>query len=132
MRRILLALLLAAAPAGAGEITALRTLPAGTVVSLSDLGVAEGADAAPFVGLEVVRAIYVGRPVRMQDLGPPTLVRRNAIVQMIYDRGVLSIRTEGRALDAGGQGERIRVMNLSSREPVSATVRGVGLVEVAR
>ena len=66
------------------------------------------------------------------DLGPPTLVRRNAVVVMLYsDRG-LGIRTEGRALDSGGAGEVVRVINLTSRQPVLATVTGENQVEVHR
>jgi flagella basal body P-ring formation protein FlgA len=70
--------------------------------------------------------------VQPGDLGPETLVRRNAVVTMLYSAGGLAIRTEGRALDAGGEGERVRVMNLSSRQAVPAVVRARDLVEVIR
>ncbi|MGF1445905.1 MAG: flagellar basal body P-ring formation chaperone FlgA [Pikeienuella sp.] len=125
-----LVLLVAMCPAVAQDaVTAARTLRPGTVLQPGDLrGPAEAQ--TPLLGLEVRRAIYVDRPVRSADLGPETLVRRNQIVAMLYRKAGLEIRAEGRALDPGGAGERIRVMNLGSRHWVAATVLDRGAVEV--
>ncbi len=126
------------APAPAQEVLATHTLRVGTVLDEGDLKVPRGDDArrreliAALVGLETRRAIYTGRPVVAADLGPPTLVRRNAVVVMLYsDRG-LGIRTEGRALESGGAGEVVRVINLTSRRSLLATVTGQNQVEVQR
>lgn len=123
-----------AAPLAAQSVVAARTLRAGTILAKEDLR-ASG-DAAErlsaLVGLETRRAIYAGRPVALADLGPPTLVHRNDVVVMVYATGALGIRTEGRALDSGGAGEVIRVVNLASRQPVQAVVTGVNRVEVGR
>ena len=145
LRAIVPALVLAfaaPAPAPAQEaahvVVATHTLRAGTVLQERDLKLRGGGDAggreliAVLVGLETRRAIYTGRPVLAADLGPPTLVRRNAVVVMLYsDRG-LGIRTEGRALDSGGAGEVVRVINLTSRRSLLATVTGQNQVEVQR
>jgi flagella basal body P-ring formation protein FlgA len=119
-------------------LRAARTLKAGTVLREADLRVQGTTNAGAserisgFVGLETRRAIYVGRPVVAADLGPPTLVKRNSVVAMVYsDRG-LGIRTEGRALESGGSGEVVRVINLTSRQSVLATVTGQNQVEVHR
>jgi flagella basal body P-ring formation protein FlgA len=134
MRALALVAALAAGPALAGEITAAHTLRVGAIVAGQDLRVspdaAEAADA--LVGMEVRRAIYAGRPVTPADLGPPLLVQRNAIVTMMYRTGALAIRTEGRALDMGGAGERVRIINLDSRISVVATVVSHNTVEVLR
>lgn len=138
----LLLALAATAPAPAQEgtlqVLATHTLRVRTVLEAGDLKVLGGDDAsgreliAALVGLETRRAIYTGRPVVAADLGPPTLVRRNAVVVMHYrDRG-LGIRTEGRALDSGGAGEVVRILNLASRRSVLATVTGENQVEVHR
>jgi flagella basal body P-ring formation protein FlgA len=122
----------------AQEVLAARTLRAGTVIEAADLKLGDAAAAGArtqldeLVGLETRRAIYSGRPVTPADLGPPTLVRRNAVVTMVYIRRGLDIRTEGRALEPGGAGEPVRVMNLASRQPVLATVAGENRVEVTR
>lgn len=115
----------------ADGLTARVTLRPGTVIGQGDVeGPARAVAAA--IGQEVRRAVFAGRPVGSADLGPPTLVHRNAIVTMVYRHGPLAIRTEGRALEAGTEGARVRVLNLESRKPVTATVRGPALVEVTR
>ncbi|MEM1383322.1 MAG: flagellar basal body P-ring formation chaperone FlgA [Pseudomonadota bacterium] len=131
------AALLAAVPAVAQEVVATRTLRAGQVLGADDLRVvpSAGVGAAQrmqeMVGQETRRAIFAGREVHRGDLGPPTLVARNAIVTMHYRNGGLGIRTEGRALEAGGLGEPIRVMNLSSRLAILARIIGPNTVEVS-
>lgn len=121
------------AVAAAKDPVAARTIRVGEVLSETDLK-AEDASAAArvpdFVGLEARRAIYAGRPVVAGDLGPPTLVRRNAVVTMLYQDGALAIRAEARALDPGGEGEMVRVINLGSRQVVRAMVVGENTVEV--
>ncbi|MBK0398127.1 flagellar basal body P-ring formation protein FlgA [Limibaculum sp. M0105] len=137
LRSLLMFAALVGAPALAGEVTARRTIPAGTVIVAADLAVSDGDAAAlssrdAMLGLEARRSIYAGRPVVPVDLGPPTLVRRNDVVSIRFKGGGLEIQTEGRALDAGGAGERIRVLNIDSRQPVSARVTAPGLVEIRR
>ncbi|MEL6953087.1 MAG: flagellar basal body P-ring formation chaperone FlgA [Pseudomonadota bacterium] len=82
------------------------------------------------IGLEARINIYAGRPVRAGDLGPPAIVDRNEIVTLRYQAGGLLILTEGRSLDRGASGERVRVQNLSSRSSVTGRVIGPGLIEV--
>ena len=63
-------------------------------------------------------------------VGAPALVERNQIVELIFARNGLHIVTEGRALDRAGAGERVRVMNLSSRSTLFGTVTASGTVSV--
>ncbi|MEM1343273.1 MAG: flagellar basal body P-ring formation chaperone FlgA [Pseudomonadota bacterium] len=122
--------LLGALPAVA-EMLAARTLRVGTILTAADLKATQNmADIDALIGLEVRRAIYAGRPITAADLGPPTLVRRNAIVSVRYVIGGLLLRTEGRALDNGGLGESVRVMNLDTRMTIQATVTGARSVQV--
>jgi flagella basal body P-ring formation protein FlgA len=58
------------------------------------------------------------------------VVERNQIVTLIYDQSGLTIATDGRVLDRGGVGDRIRVMNLQSRSTVTGTVGEDGNVYV--
>lgn len=134
-----LALALPGAPVAADTVEAVRTLRSGTLLAYGDVTLVPG-PAAPgmadsieaVVGQELRSSIYRGRAVRLSDLGPPTLVRRNDIVTLYFRQGALSIRGEGRALGDGGEGERLRVMNLDSRLIVTGRVRGPSLVEVSR
>lgn len=131
--RWLVLLLVMASPATA-EITAARTLPVGAILGPADLVIAEGtpaSEAGAVIGLQTRVIIYAGRAVTPAQLGPPMLVDRNQIVTLSYDAGALSIRAEGRALSAGAAGDVIRVMNLTSRQTVTATIRPDGILTVA-
>lgn len=137
MRRAALVLLLSALPASAETLVAARTLRAQTVLAPGDLtvadGVVPGALTAPdeAIGLETRVAIYQGRPIRPDDLGPPAVIDRNQLVVLSYVAGALTITAEGRALGRGGVGDRIRVMNLASRTTVTGLVAADGSVRVA-
>ena len=82
------------------------------------------------VGLEARNTLYPGRPIRMQDVGPIALVKRNQMVKLIFRQGGLVISTEGRALQRGAEGDHVRVMNMSSRTTVSGQVSRSGSVVV--
>lgn len=136
MRMLALALL-AASPAAADVVLPARTLRAGTQVSAADVVLL--ADPAPpgaashlddVIGQEARVTLYAGRPIPLASLSPPALVERNGLVSLVFLRGGLEIRTDGRALGRGAEGEEIRVMNLSSRSTVTGIVAGPGLVRV--
>lgn len=134
MWRLLLILL--ATPTLADSVVATRTIRAQTVIGPQDVTVVDAAlpgaltDTAAALGLEARVAIYAGRPVRLADLGSPTLVQRNQVVPLVYLAGSLAISTEGRALARGGEGEVIRVINLGSRTTVTGRVGPDGAVYV--
>jgi flagella basal body P-ring formation protein FlgA len=78
--------------------------------------------------MEAGRTFYQGQPIDETKLRAPTLIKRNTIVQMEYARGPMTISAEGRALDPGGLGDRIRVMNLGSKRIVTVVVTGENAV----
>jgi flagella basal body P-ring formation protein FlgA len=125
------------ANAAADTVVAARTLRAGTLLTGADLAVI--ADDVPgaltsvdeVVGQEARVNLYAGRPIRPGEIGPAALVERNQIVTLVYDQNGLTIATEGRVLDRGGAGDRIRVMNMGSRNTVTGTVGEDGRVYVA-
>lgn len=131
-----LILLCLATPAGADTVVAARTIRALSVLSAADVAVVAGAtpgalaDPAAAIGLEARTVLYAGRPIRPADLVPPAVVERNQIVPVAFAAGALSIRAEGRALDRGGVGATVRVMNLASRTIVTGRVRADGSVAV--
>lgn len=122
----------------AQSIVPVHTIRAGDVVTAEDIriggslpGLADiDVDAA--IGLEARRALYAGRPIRMSDLTAPALVERNQIVTIVYKTAVLSIETEGRALDRGAAGDTLRVINLASRTTVVGRVNRSGAVLVGQ
>lgn len=138
MLRLLALLAISAQPAVAATVVPVRAIRAQTVVAASDLELAEetlpGAVEAieEAAGLEAKVTLYPGRPILAAQLGPPALVERNQVVRMVFATGPLAITAEGRALDRGGFGERIRVMNLGSRQIVTGAVAADGTIEVGR
>ncbi|MEM9059215.1 MAG: flagellar basal body P-ring formation chaperone FlgA [Pseudomonadota bacterium] len=117
------------------EVVASRTLRVGIIVQADDVRVVgESSSGIPsgIVGRETRKAIYAGRTVRAEDLGPVTVVRRNDNVTLVYRSGQLAIRTEGRALGAGGVGDEVTIMNLDTRISVKAMITGPKRVEVSR
>jgi len=132
----------AAQPAGAGEIAggtvvATQLVRPQAILRPADLALAAGGpaggytDPAQLVGLEARVALYPGRPIRSGDVGPPALVERNGLVELVFVRGGLTILAEGRALGRAGFGETVRAMNLASRNTVSGRVGADGRVHVA-
>lgn len=137
MRYLILALILAPRIVFADIVVATRTIRAQTIIGPGDVtlrpGSAAGAATHPdqVVGREARVALYAGRPVRKSDVGPPAVIERNEIVPLIFERGSLRIMTDGRSLSRAGAGERVRVMNMSSRSTVSGRVRPDGRVFVS-
>ncbi|MGS4946302.1 flagellar basal body P-ring formation chaperone FlgA [Meridianimarinicoccus sp. RP-17] len=123
--------------AHADTLAAARNLPAHSVLTEGDLvrddTPVPGAlhDPAQAIGRETRVAIYAGRPVFGGDLTSPALVERNQIVPLTYFHAGLAISTDGRALDRGSVGDRIRVMNLASRSTVIGRVGSDGSISVA-
>lgn len=136
MWRLLILILILPFPAQADSLVATRVIRAHEVISKDavTLVAAEipGAmtDATLAIGLEARVAIYPGRPVLTDNIGPAAVVERNQIVSLSYRAGGLIIRTEGRALDRGGAGEVIEVMNLASKTKVSGRIGPDGSIEL--
>lgn len=145
MRRFALligSLVLAATPAAAADLPAVfakRSVRAGALVTAADVelrplpehraaGVATSLDAV--VGQEVRRNLYVDRPVMLEDIGVPTVIRRNSLVTLAYASGGLELTALGRAIDSAGLDEPIRVVNIDSRVTVVGRVTGPGMVRV--
>lgn len=82
------------------------------------------------MGQEARVAIYAGRPILRQTLGPQTIVERNQIVTLNYRAGGLTIRTEGRALARGSTGDVVEAMNLTSKTRVSGRIKADGTLTV--
>lgn len=123
-------------PVKAETLIAARTIRSQSVLTRDDVVVADhntpGAlrDPADAVGLETRVVLYAGRPVRAADIGPVTLIDRNQVIPLIFTTGGLTITTEGRALERGGIGDSLRVMNIASRTTVTGWVAPDGSVRV--
>jgi len=82
------------------------------------------------VGQELRHPVMAGAPFAAADVARPALVQRGANVEMQLQSPGLALVAQGVAMDSGASGERIRVLNPSSRAVVEAVVIGPGAVRV--
>lgn len=123
-------------PVFADTVVPARTIRPNQIILETDVVIAIGDLATGFarksdvIGQEARVALYAGRPILLGDIGPPAVITRNQIVGLRYFAGGISITTEGRALERGAIGDRIRVMNLGSRATIFGQVLGDGTIQV--
>ncbi len=86
-------------------------------------------DEARLIGREVRRRLAAGRPIRSADLQEPRLVRRGALVTVVYRRPGLELTAVARALESGPLGAVVRLVNVDSRTAIKARVIGPGRAE---
>ncbi|MBP0483342.1 flagellar basal body P-ring formation chaperone FlgA [Sagittula salina] len=136
--RLALLLIGCAVPALADTVVATRPLRPQQIITAEavqlDGAVVPGAYTAldQVIGQEAQYAVYPGRPLMIGAVGEPALIDRNQLVELVYTHGGLRIITEGRALGRGAAGDRIRVMNTSSRTAVFGTISENGTILVAK
>ena len=132
----LIILLFMAHPAYGDIVAPARTIRANAIITETDLTLVQSTLAQGFtriidvVGQEARVVLYPGRPILIDDIGPPAIVTRNQVVQVQYLGNGLSIFTEGRALERGAIGDLVRIMNLSSRATLFGQVQEDGSVQV--
>ncbi|MGH1369707.1 MAG: flagellar basal body P-ring formation chaperone FlgA [Maritimibacter sp.] len=128
--------ILLALPADADTVVAARNLRSQSIITAQDVKVIPDDVPGSYIALEEVLGqearvvLYAGRPIRIEDVGPPAIVDRNQIVTVLFHTGALQIAAEGRSLSRGGIGDRVRIMNLSSRQIITGFVREDGQIVV--
>ncbi|MEM6939022.1 MAG: flagellar basal body P-ring formation chaperone FlgA [Pseudomonadota bacterium] len=136
MRALIILALLIGSTVWADTVVPTRTIRANAVISEKDVMLRAGLDVTSglrmedVLGQEARVVLYPGRPIRADDIGPPAVVQRNQTVRVHFNANGVQISTEGRALERGGVGDLVRVMNLSSRATLFGQVRGDGSIQV--
>ncbi|MEL7164908.1 MAG: flagellar basal body P-ring formation chaperone FlgA [Pseudomonadota bacterium] len=136
--RWIVALIFCAQITAADVVTPTRTLRAGSLITADALTIRDGIHPGAFdritdvAGQEARVALYAGRPIPFDAVGPPAIVNRNQIVPLRFRSAGLTITTEGRAMERGGAGDRIRIMNLQSRATLFGLVQEDGSIKVTR
>jgi flagella basal body P-ring formation protein FlgA len=88
-------------------------------------------DAGELIGQSPKRVIMPGQAIRTTDVQRPLSVQKNALVTMLVQSPGLELSAAGRAIDQGGVGDIIQVMNIQSKKTVQATIIGPNTVQVA-
>jgi flagella basal body P-ring formation protein FlgA len=100
-------------------------------VAANQIGRDTMTDAKALIGLEATRLLAAGAPVRVQDVRPQVLVPKNSMVTIVLRAGGMELSVQGKALDEGGRGDVVKVMNTKSKRVLEAQVSGAGTVVVA-
>lgn len=117
-----------------------RSLTRGTILSQSDFkrvqfdvsklpaGYVE--DEKFGTGMELKRHLSVGVPLTTKMMRKPNIIKRGQQVSIIASAGSMEVRMSGKALAHGAVGDRIRVLNLTSKKKVEGTVMPSGDIRV--
>lgn len=82
------------------------------------------------IGKAPKRFIRAGSMIRSAELIRPQMVGKGSIVTMVLQTSALTLTTQGRALEAGSDGDTIRVQNVRSKTTILATVSEHNMVTV--
>jgi len=82
------------------------------------------------VGMSVRRTVRPGDPLRHGDLDQPALVTKGGLVTMTLKAPGMLLSGTGRALEDGGLGDMVQIMNTRSKRTVEGVVVGVDSVEI--
>ncbi len=117
-----------------------RRVPPGEVISADDVkwlqmraskarrGIIT--EAAALIGKTPRRELAPGRPIRANEVQRLVLVAKGATVTMSLATARLRLSALGRALEAGAEGDMIRVINLRSHRTIEGQVVGPNRVVV--
>ena len=97
----------------------LSHLPRGAVLTTEDL-----------VGLELLRNLRAGYPVRADQVRTPPEMRRGQNVMIEFQMPGIQLVAQGEAMEDGHTGQTIKVLNKASHKVISASVVGDGKVIV--
>lgn len=114
-------------------------IPAGKTLSAEDAIPAEvdwAEDSAPvfanaqdFIGMVAARPLTSGQALRQNMVRPPALFTAGSPVQVLVNGGGFSISASGKAMNAAGEGQQVRV-RMDNGRLVTGTVNANGVVFV--
>lgn len=121
-------------------VVARQPIARGTILSEDDLRIEERrldelpttvlTDLESAIGREARVALAAGKPLTVQGLANAVLVKRGDAVRVLVEKGGMRLSIAGEAMDTGGAGERVRVVNASSKRELVGRVVDHGTVSV--
>lgn len=82
------------------------------------------------IGMTPKRGLNPTTPLRTSDLKRPEIVIRGKMVSILFKSGKINLTAIGKAIESGGRGDVIRVMNSKSHKTIEAVVTGPAQVQV--
>ncbi len=87
-------------------------------------------DIDEMIGMSPKRYIRANSPVRGADLRRPIVIAKGSTVTMVVSVPGMTLAMIGRALENGGIGDAISIMNSQTRKVVQGIVAGPGRIEI--
>ena len=116
---------------------AAQDLRAGQIITSDDIlpqeansRLADQIKAEDLIGKEVKRLIRSGQTILANDVRTQVMVAKGKIVTLNFTKGGIMLSVQGKALENGGLGDTVRVMNLQSKSVVQGTVTGPETVSI--
>jgi flagella basal body P-ring formation protein FlgA len=119
-----------------------RRVKPGEVITASDIGYMEVRvnrmggdllrDTSDLIGQTPRRLITENSPIRIRDLQQPQVVTKGSLVTMVLQQKSMTLTAQGKALEAGSDGQVIRVVNTMSNRTVEAVVIGPNQVSISK
>ncbi|MBL4894152.1 MAG: flagellar basal body P-ring formation protein FlgA, partial [Emcibacter sp.] len=93
-------------------------------VSLPTLGIGRNIirQKDQLIGMTPRRGLKSQSPIRLSDLTRPEIVRRGKMISILFKSGKISLSAIGKAIESGGLGDIIRVMNSKSHKTIDAVI----------
>lgn len=112
-----------------------RDMKAGQIVTRDDIAVnrvaqdtgrrrADPVNIDDLIGKEIKRTVRAGQNITANDVQTQVMVAKGKIVTLNFSKGNIMLSAKGKALENGGLGDSVRVMNLQSKSVVQGTVTG--------
>jgi len=101
-----------------------------TQVPSANLPAGNITDPQEMIGRTPRHPLQANQPLRPLDLQVPVVVKRNDAVLIVLEKPGLYMTAEGKALEDGGRGAAIRVVNTQSNRTIDAVVLASGQVAV--
>ncbi len=97
----------------------------------ANLGAGVLMDESDLIGKAPRRGVPAMRPLQAADVEEPRLVSKGAQVIVHLKKGPMNLTMKARALEAGAEGDTIRVLNPASNKVVEAVVTAPDTVSIA-
>lgn len=121
--------------------TASNRLTAGQILTEADIAMKKipldrirrktvAAKTADLIGKEVKRPLGAGDIITADDVRSRVMVAKGKLITLSFRKGGIMLSAQGKALENGGLGDTVRVMNTQSKSVVQGTVTGPEAVEV--
>jgi flagellar basal body P-ring formation protein FlgA len=74
------------------------------------------------VGKKLLSEVGPNQPIRPRDLDKPSLVKRGDPVTIVFQEDGIRLCTRGEAKENGGEGDRIRILNVDTKKSIFCQV----------